>query len=153
VLGWLRFIFFLLLTMNSLKRPFYQVLILIFLLECWLFSSYSPLFSSSLPSLSVTLCLVPVSMKPLLLESTMCSDWSAGAVCCDWCFGNVPPLTITSSFNTLLTNSTRPRPFILRMNYLNEEYCEKLKMEAFQKHWHWYREELPQTATLHTKES
>ncbi|XDV39638.1 hypothetical protein PO909_008841 [Leuciscus waleckii] len=39
---------------------------------------------SSLPSLSVTLCLVPVSMKPLLLKSTLCSDWSAGAVCCDW---------------------------------------------------------------------
>jgi len=77
------------------------------------------------PSLSVTLCLVPVSMKPLLLKSTVCSDWSAGAVCCDWCLGNVPPLTITASFNTLPTNSTRTRPFILRMNYLNKEYCEE----------------------------
>jgi len=29
-------------------------------------------------------CLVPVSMKPLPLKSTMCSDWSAEPVCCDW---------------------------------------------------------------------
>jgi len=28
--------------------------------------------------------LVPVSMKPFLLKSTMCFDWSAGSVCCDW---------------------------------------------------------------------
>jgi len=39
-------------------------------------------------------------------------------------------------FNTLLTNSTRPRPFILCINYYNEEYGsrEKLEttMEAFQ---------------------
>jgi len=35
--------------------------------------------SSSLPSLSVMLYLVPVSLKPLLLKSAMCSDWSAGA--------------------------------------------------------------------------
>jgi len=40
--------------------------------------------SSSLPGLSVTLCLVPVSMKPLLLKRIMSSDWSTGSVCCDW---------------------------------------------------------------------
>ena len=84
---------------------------------------------SSLPSLSVTLCLLPVSMKPLLLKSTLCSDWSAGAVCCDWSsassvFGKCPALSHNRQFNTLLTNSTRPRPFILRINYLNEEYCD-----------------------------
>ncbi|XP_067253472.1 mesoderm induction early response protein 3a [Chanodichthys erythropterus] len=27
---------------------------------------------------------VPVYMKPLLLKNTICSDWSAGPVCCDW---------------------------------------------------------------------
>jgi len=37
---------------------------------------------TSLPSLSVMLCLVPVSMKPLLLKSSMCSHWLAGPVCC-----------------------------------------------------------------------
>jgi len=29
----------------------------------------------------VLLCLVSISMKPLLLKS---SDWSAESVCCDW---------------------------------------------------------------------
>jgi len=28
--------------------------------------------------------LVPVSMQPFLTKSTMCSDWSAGSVSCDW---------------------------------------------------------------------
>jgi len=38
---------------------------------------------------------------------------------------NVPPLIYHNrQFNTLLTNSTRPRPFILRINYYNEEYCD-----------------------------
>jgi len=84
---------------------------------------------SSLPSLSVTLRLLPVSMKPLLLKSTLCSDWSAGSVSCDWLsassvFGKCPTPSHNHQFNTLLTNSTRPRPFILHINYLNEEYCD-----------------------------
>jgi len=37
-------------------------------------------------------------------------------------FGKCP--THYQQFNTLLTNSTRPRLFIIRVNYYNEEYCD-----------------------------
>jgi len=55
---------------------------------------------SSLPS--------PVSMKPHLLKSTLCSDWSAGAECCDWLialsvFGKCPAPHHNRQFNTVLT--------------------------------------------------
>jgi len=58
--------------------------------HAWMFKK-TPYFShilhccsTSLPSLPVTLYLVPVSMKPLLPKSAMCSDWLARPVCCDW---------------------------------------------------------------------
>jgi len=34
-------------------------------------------------------------------------------------------------FNTLLTNSTRPRPFIVRINYYNEEYCDVEEIQDY----------------------
>jgi len=34
--------------------------------------------------LIVTPYLVPPSMKPVFKKSSMCSDWLAGTVCCDW---------------------------------------------------------------------
>jgi len=104
--------------------------------------------SSSLPSLSVTLCLVPVSMKPLLLKSTMCSDWSSASSM----FGKCPAAHHNHEFQHN-TNSTRPRPFILQ-NMGNIVTGRKLKttMEAFQvvqEQWQLFQ---AQTATLHTKD-
>jgi len=55
------------------------------------------------------LCLVPVSMKPLLPKS------SGSTGCCDWStdcsvFQKIMSLTITVSFNKLYSNLTRPHP-------------------------------------------
>jgi len=70
------------------KFCFWALLEQVYMLKCILFTM-SQMFK--------------VSMKPLLLKSTLRSDWSAGSVCCDLsthraCLGNVPPLTITASF-------------------------------------------------------
>jgi len=48
------------------------------MLEC-LKTSFSHIFYivMALPNLSVMIYLVPVSMKPLLTKSVMCSDWLA----------------------------------------------------------------------------
>jgi len=84
----------------------------------------------------------------------MCCDWSSASSV----FAKRPAPYHNHQFNT---NSTRPCPFILRMNYYKEEYCDVFETQDYnggisgvQKNSHWYREELShaQTATLHTSE-
>jgi len=101
--------------------------------HAWMFKkhimfSIFEIVAASPSSQSVTLCLVPVSMKLLLLKTTLCSDWLAGPVCCD-------RSTALSVFQKChweyqhTNNATQPGPvpfyvYALGGNYLNEEYCE-----------------------------
>jgi len=97
------------------RLSIYNVLILFFDSTRIVIFPYSPLLrllsSQSVSNALFSSCLyeAPPSEKHTVLWLVA---WSSVLWLVRVCLGNVPPLS------TLLTNSTRPRPFILHMNYL-----------------------------------
>lgn len=71
--------------------------------------------NTSLPSPSVTICLSPNSMKPLLPKSTICSDWCVViGQPLQACLGSVTTFSITVNFSRLLTQLNQASLLLIR---------------------------------------